>query len=207
MSSPYVVGGYEAGGDPSGSSSGSGAGVAAGFAPLALGSDTEASILSPSSRGALFGMRPSTGTTSRTGVVPISSSQDTTGPMGKSAWDVAVALEIMSGLDPEDAYTVPAEVFRPDNYTQFLGPDGFHGMRIGVFREPFFETDTARKRKIISDFDAALVKLTELGATVLETPLPNKHEWNYTFVGGAKRANNGTIQIRESSSSITHATA
>jgi amidase len=151
----------------------------------------------PSSRSALYGMRPSTGTTSRTGVVPISSSQDTTGPLGKSAWDVAVALEIMAGLDPADPYTVPAEVFRLANYTQFLDPDGFRGLRIGVVREAFFETDTPRQRKMISDFNAALETMVSLGATVLETPFPNAPAWNYTFVGAPQRVNNGTIQIRE----------
>lgn len=106
VSSPYVVEGFAAGGDPGGSSFDLGAGVAAGFAPLALRWDTESSIVYPSSRGALFGLRPSTGMTSRTGVVPISASQDTTGLLGRSTWDVAVALSIMAGLDPDDPYTV-----------------------------------------------------------------------------------------------------
>lgn len=186
-----------AGGDPGGSSSGSGAGVAAGFAPLALGSDTEASIVYPSSRGALYGLRPSTGLTSRAGVVPISSSQDTTGPLGKSTWDVAVSLSIMAGMDPDDPYTIPAEAFRLANYTKFLNTHGFKGLRVGVVREPFFESETARQRLMISSFNEALRKMAALGATVLETPLPNKNEWNYTFVGAPERVNNGTIQIRE----------
>ncbi|KAH6869696.1 amidase signature domain-containing protein [Thelonectria olida] len=197
VSSPFVVGGFAVGGDPGGSSSGPGAGVAAGFAPLALGSDTEASIVYPSSRGALYGLRPSTGMTSRAGVVPISSSQDTTGPLGKSTWDVAVSLSIMAGLDPDDPYTMPAEAFRLANYTKFLNSNGFKGLRVGVVREPFFESETTRQRLMISSFNEALKRMTALGATVLETPLPNKNEWNYTFVGAPERVNNGTIQIRE----------
>ncbi|KAH8694488.1 amidase signature domain-containing protein, partial [Ilyonectria robusta] len=195
VSCPYVVGGFAAGGDPSGSSSGSGAGVAAGFAPLALGSDTEGSIVNPSSRNALFGLRPSTGTTSRSGVVPISSSQDTTGPMGKSTWDVAVALDIMAAEDPDDPYTFPVAPFRPKSYTKFLDPNGFKGLRVGVIREPFFDTSTKRGKLMAKAFNKALKKMTSFGAIVRETPLPNYSDWNYTFVGAAERVNNGTIQI------------
>lgn len=197
VSAPYVKGGFAAGGDPAGSSSGSGAGVAAGFAPLSLGSDTEGSIINPASRGALFGLRPSTGVTSRTGVVPIASSVDTTGPLGKSAWDIAVSLEIMAGYDADDAFTWPAEEFRPDNYTQFLNPDGFQGLRIGVVREPFFQYATERDNMTVDAFDEALLRFASLGATVLETPLPHPEQWNYTFVGAPQRVNNGTILIRE----------
>ncbi|OQD60709.1 hypothetical protein PENPOL_c021G08157 [Penicillium polonicum] len=196
VSSPFVAGGFAAGGDPGGSSSGPGAGVAAGFAPLAIGSDTEASIVLPSSRSALYGLRPSTGMTSRTGVVPISSSQDTTGPLGKSTWDVAVSLSIMAGLDPDDPYTIPAEPFRQDDYTKFINANGFKGLRLGVVREPFFESETARQRLMVSSSNESLVKMASLGATVLETPLPNKDKWNYTFVGGPERANNGAVQIQ-----------
>ncbi|CAG8213152.1 unnamed protein product [Penicillium olsonii] len=199
VSSPFVVGGFAAGGDPGGSSSGPGAGVAAGFAPLAFGSDTEASIVLPSSRGALYGLRPSTGMTSRTGVVPISSSQDTTGPLGKSTWDVAVSLGIMAGLDPDDSYTIPAEPFRHDDYTKFIDANGFKGLRIGVLRDPFFESETARQQLMISSFNESLAKMEFLGATVLKTSLPNKEKWNYTFVGGPERSSNGTIRIRECS--------
>lgn len=204
VSSPFVVGGFAAGGDPGGSSSGPGAGVAAGFAPLVFGSDTEASIVVPSSRGALYGLRPSTGLTSRTGVVSISSSQDTTGPLGKSTWDVAVSLSSMAGLDPDDPYTIPAEAFRHDDYTKFINANGFEGLRIGVVREPFFESETARQRLMISSFIKSLAKMVSLGAMVLETPLPNKDKWNYTFVGGPERVNNGAIQIRECSRYMGH---
>ncbi|KAL6412538.1 Amidase [Ilyonectria robusta] len=199
VSCPYVVGGFAAGGDPSGSSSGSGAGVAAGFAPLALGSDTEGSIVNPSSRNALFGLRPSTGTTSRSGVVPISSSQDTTGPMGKSTWDVAVALDIMAAEDPDDPYTFPVAPFRPKSYTKFLDPNGFKGLRVGVIREPFFDTSTKRGKLMAKAFNKALKKMTSFGAIVRETPLPNYSDWNYTFVGAAERTarTNSSIESLE----------
>ncbi|OMP86695.1 Glutamyl-tRNA(Gln) amidotransferase subunit A [Diplodia seriata] len=143
--SAYVVGGFAAGSDPSGSSRGSAVAVSAssavavsaGFAAAALGNDTEGSVVSPSNRAALFGLRPSTGITSRSGVVPISSSQDTAGVMAKSVWDITAIFEVMAAHDPENAYSAPADPFRRENYTQFLGDDGFQGLRIGIPREPF----------------------------------------------------------------------
>ncbi|KAF5601401.1 glutamyl-tRNA(Gln) amidotransferase subunit A [Fusarium pseudoanthophilum] len=194
VSSPYVKGGFKAGGDPGGSSSGSGAGVSAGFVPLALGTDTEGSILGPSSRGALYGLRPSIGTTSRTGVVPISSSSDTTGPLGKTTWDVAATLSIMAGLDPEDPDTRPAEVFRQKDYTKFLNTNGFKGLRIGVVRDPFFQDKTTKRDELtIKAFDKALVKMAALGANVMEVSLDRPQDWNYTFTGSPNRTNDAII--------------
>lgn len=173
--------------------------VAAGFVPLALGTDTEGSIVSPANRNALYGLRPSTGLTSRTGVVPISISQDTTGPMAKSVRDIAITLEIMAAYDPEDPFSEAARPFIKENYTQFLDPKGFKGMRIGIPRFPFYNSSDlggsrqAAVQATLNTFD----KLRSLGATIVEAPLPNSDKWKYTFVGGAKRVNNGTIQVRE----------
>lgn len=105
----------------------------------------------------------------------------------------------MAGMDPDEPYTIPAEPFRQDNYVKFINVNGFKGLRIGAVREPFFESETARQRLMVSSFNEALVKMATLGATVLETPLRNKDKWNYIFVGGPERTNNGTIQIRECS--------
>ena len=93
--SAYVVGGFAAGGDPCGSSSGSAVGVSAGFSAAALGSETDGSLVCPSNRAALFTIRMSVGLSSRSGVIPISSTQDTVGPMAKSAYDCALILENM----------------------------------------------------------------------------------------------------------------
>ena len=117
--------------------------------------------------------------------------------MGKSTWDVAAALGIMAARDEDDDYTWPAEPYRHNNYTQFISPDGFKGLRIGVIREPFFQNTTTRDKMTIVSFNEAIQKISSLGATVLETPLPNAADWNYTFVGGASRVNNGTVQIRK----------
>lgn len=85
-----------------GSSSGSGVGVSAGFAPIAIGTETDGSIICPSNRAALFGLKPTVGLTSRAGIVPISGTQDSPGPMGRSAWDVAAMLTIIAGFDARD---------------------------------------------------------------------------------------------------------
>ncbi|KDN59835.1 putative glutamyl-tRNA(Gln) amidotransferase subunit A [Colletotrichum sublineola] len=200
ISSAYVFGGFSAGGDPSGSSGGSAVSVSAGFAAAALGTDTEGSIGSPANRAALFGLRPSTGLTSRTGVVPISSSQDTTGPLAKSVWDVAALLEIMAVHDDEDAYSAAAEPFRLKNYTQFVDGPSFKGLRVGVPREPFWNQTFQQYRAATNPaLDAVLDKMRDLGAEIIDpVVLPNEADWRYPFVGGAKRDSAGAIIIRKS---------
>ncbi|KAH7303806.1 amidase signature domain-containing protein [Stachybotrys elegans] len=198
ISSAYVQGGYDAGGDPSGSSGGPAVAVSAGFASASLGTDTEGSITNPGSRAALFALRPSTGITSRTGVVPISSSQDTTGPLAKSAWDIAALLEIMAVHDPDDWYSEAAEPFRHKNYTQFLDPDGFKGLRIGIPRDPFWNTTLFGYRASINPaVNATLDKLRSLGAEIIDPIVfPNAERWTYPFVGGPVRDTAGRIQIQ-----------
>lgn len=138
--SAYVVGGFEAGGDPCGSSSGSGIGVSAGFAAASLGSETDGSIICPSNRAALYGIKMSVGLSSRSGIIPISSTQDTAGPMAKSAYDAALILENMVGYDVNDTATYAAVNYTQTNYTQYtMVPYAtFQGMKIGVPREGFF---------------------------------------------------------------------
>lgn len=100
--SAYIKGGFAAGGDPSGSSSGSAVGVSAGFAPAALGSETDGSIVSPAARAAAYGIKPSIGLVSRSGVIPIGASQDTVGPIAKSTYDAALLLQSIAGYDERD---------------------------------------------------------------------------------------------------------
>ncbi|PVH95468.1 amidase signature enzyme [Periconia macrospinosa] len=202
MSAAYVEGGFAAGGDPGGSSGGPAVAVSAGFAAASLGTDTEGSIIGPSSRAALFGLRPSTGMTSRTGVIPISSSQDTTGPLAKSVWDIAAILEVMAAHDPEDVYSAAAEPFRYQNYTQFLDPNGFEGLRIGIPREPFWnQTQYGYRSAINPAVNDTLEKLRSLGAEIIDpVVMPNADRWRYEFVGGAVRNTAGRAQIRELSS-------
>jgi amidase len=107
--SAYVIGGFDAGGDPSGSSSGSAVALSAGFAAGTLGSETDGSIIDPAGRAAAYGIKPSIGLVSRSGVIPISSSQDTVGPIVRSTYDAALLLGHLAGYDAAD----PASEFVP----------------------------------------------------------------------------------------------
>jgi amidase len=123
---------------PSGSSSGSGAAVAAGFAPLAVGTETDGSILSPSAACSLVGIKPTVGLISRTGIIPIAHSQDTAGPMATTVRDAALLLSLLVCADDSDPATQSgARPFQPD-YTQGLTVDGLRGKRIGVCRKRYF---------------------------------------------------------------------
>lgn len=121
---------------PSGSSSGTAAAVSASFAAVGVGTETNGSIVSPSSACGLVGIKPSLGLVSRTGIIPISVSQDTAGPMARTVRDAAILLGALAGADPDDAATGPIQG-RSFDYAPFLDTDGFEGARIGVLRSHF----------------------------------------------------------------------
>jgi amidase len=118
---------------PGGSSSGSGVAVACGFAPLAIGTETDGSIVGPAAMNGIVGIKPTVGLVSRTGIVPISSVQDTAGSMAKSVADAAALLSVLVGEDPEDSATEGQDAGAVD-YTAYLDPDGLKGARIGIAR-------------------------------------------------------------------------
>lgn len=118
---------------PGGSSSGSGVAVACGFAPFALGTETDGSIVSPAAMNGIVGIKPTVGLVSRTGIVPISHVQDTAGPMAKRVADAAALLSAIAGPDPEDAATQGVAGPAVD-YTRYLDAEGLRGARIGVAR-------------------------------------------------------------------------
>ncbi|MDI3258967.1 MAG: amidase [Sinobacteraceae bacterium] len=120
--------------NPCGSSAGSGAAVAAGLATVALGTETDGSIICPASFNGLVGIKPTLGLVSRSGIVPISHDQDTAGPMARSVADAAAVLGVIAGSDPRDPATAEADAHATD-YTRFLDPDGLKGRRIGVVRQ------------------------------------------------------------------------
>lgn len=132
-------------------------------------------------------------------MIPISSSQDTTGPLAKSVWDIAAILEIMAVHDPEDLYSEAADPFRQKNYTQFIDPDGFKDLRIGIPREPFWnQTQWGYRSAINPAVNATLAKMRSLGAQVIDpVVVPNADRWSYAFVGGAVRDTAGRSQIRK----------
>jgi len=116
---------------PGGSSSGSGVAVAAGYCFGAIGTETSGSIVNPSHMNSVVGIKPTVGLVSRTGIIPISHSQDTAGPMARSVADAAAILTAIAGTDPADAATVDADRHRTD-YAAFANPDGLAGKRIGL---------------------------------------------------------------------------
>ena len=122
-----------------GSSGGTGAAVAANFGAVGLGSDTGSSIRGPSSHQALVGFRTTMGLTSRDGIAPLSAARDVGGPMTRTVADAVAVLEVIVGQDPADPVTLESEGRVPDNYSQFLDPDGLEGARIGVLRQLFEE--------------------------------------------------------------------
>lgn len=154
---------HGAGRSPSGSSSGSAVAVAAGLAPLAVGTETDGSIVSPSAVCGVVGIKPTLGLVSRTGIVPISAAQDTAGPMTNSVADAAVLLSAMSGTDPADPATEPAAGNATD-YTAFLDADALTGARFGVWRAGSAQADAATSAVL----DDVLTVLRANGATVVD---------------------------------------
>ncbi|MBV9124139.1 MAG: amidase [Planctomycetes bacterium] len=123
--------------NPGGSSSGSGAAVAANFCVAAVGTETDGSIMSPSSANGIVGLKPTVGLVSRSGVIPISHSQDTPGPMARTVRDAALLLGVLAGEDPEDKATSAGRSKSFADYTRFLDPHGLRGARVGVVRQFF----------------------------------------------------------------------
>jgi amidase len=122
---------------PCGSSSGSGAGVAANLCAVAVGSETDGSIVCPSSANGIVGIKPTVGLLSRAGIIPISHSQDTAGPMGRTVADAATLLGALTGADPDDPATkVPGRKAATD-YRQFLDRGGLRGARIGIVHKAY----------------------------------------------------------------------
>ena len=122
--------------NPCGSSSGSGAAAAASLCAAAVGTETDGSVVCPSSANGLVGIKPTLGLISRAGIIPIAHSQDTAGPMARTVRDAAILLTALAGSDPRDSATAASQGKATD-YTKFLDPNGLRGARIGVARKYF----------------------------------------------------------------------
>ncbi len=151
---------------PGGSSSGSGVAVSAGYCPLAVGTETSGSIVNPAAMNAAVGLKPTVGLVSRSGIVPISSSQDTAGPMARTVADAAVLLSAIAGTDPADPATRDADTHRPADYRPCADPDGLRGKRIG-FAVNYCGFDE-RVDGILSD---ALAAIRDAGAEIVKIEL------------------------------------
>ena len=121
----------------SGSSSGTGAAVAASLCAVGIGTETDGSIVSPSSCCGLVGLKPTVGLVSRAGIIPIAESQDTAGPMGRTVRDVALLLVAITGADTDDPATKDGAGRALKDYTAVLDAKGLRGARIGVLRKPY----------------------------------------------------------------------
>jgi len=123
--------------NPCGSSSGSGAAVAGNLCAAAIGTETDGSVVCPSSANGIVGIKPTLGLVSRSGIIPIAHSQDTAGPMTRSVRDAAILLTVLAGVDPRDSATGDSAGKASMDYTKFLDPLGLKGARIGVARKYF----------------------------------------------------------------------
>ncbi|MCG8699244.1 MAG: amidase, partial [Bacteroidales bacterium] len=159
---------------PCGSSSGSAVAVSANLAPLAIGTETNGSIVCPSHSSGIVGLKPTVGLISRSGVIPISFTQDTPGPMARTVKDVAICLGAMVGVDSSDTKTIASHGKYHTDYTQFLNIDGLKGKRIGLYKTPLgknYKVDTLMYR--------ALGLLKKEGVEIVEIEKIIKKNSNY----------------------------
>ena len=160
---------------PAGSSGGTAAAIAANLGLLGTGTDTCSSIRSPPAFNGLVGVRPTRGLVSRTGIVPLSETQDTAGPITRTVEDAARMLEVMAGFDAEDPVTARGARGAPtDGYVTHLTDDGLDGARIGVARQFFGVQDTAHAENatdaeaVTAVLDDAIEALSTMGATIVD---------------------------------------
>jgi amidase len=149
--------------NPSGSSSGSAVAVSSNLATFAIGTETDGSIVSPASISGIVGLKPTVGLVSRSGIVPISHSQDTAGPMTRSVADAAIVLGVLAGADPRDAATATLGGRAAPDYAASLRTDGARGKRIGVVR-----SFASVPRSAMAVFDAEVEQLRRLDAVVID---------------------------------------
>nr|MDQ2975504.1 amidase family protein [Acidobacteriota bacterium] len=149
--------------NPCGSSSGSGAATASNLAAAAIGTETDGSVVCPSSANSLVGIKPTVGVVSRFGIIPIAHSQDTAGPMARTVSDAASLLSALTGIDSNDAVTKSSAGKFFNDYTRFLDRDGFKGARLGIVRKNFGFND--RVDKLMNEL---IDEMKKLGAVVVD---------------------------------------
>jgi amidase len=157
--------------NPSGSSSGSGAAVAANLTAVAVGTETDGSIVSPAASCSIVGIKPTIGLVSRSGVVPIAHSQDTAGPMARTVADAAILLGAMTGIDARDRATQSSHGRGHADYLKFVDPNGLRGARIGVARQY-----VGSHERVNAVVETALDAMKAAGATLVDVKLPADSE-------------------------------
>lgn len=155
--------------NPSGSSSGSGVSVSANLCAVAVGTETNGSIISPAITNGVVGLKPTVGLVSRSGIIPISHTQDTAGPMARTVTDAAILLGAIAGSDKRDPATAEADKTRAKDYTKFLDRNGLKGARLGLVFTPPQRNPEPYK----AFFQPFIDKLREAGATLVEVTFPD----------------------------------
>jgi len=150
--------------NPCGSSSGSAAAVSANFCAVAIGTETDGSIVCPASATGIVGIKPTVGLVSRAGIIPISHTQDTAGPLCRTVADAVAVLSAVTGIDPRDRATAASSRKSHSDYTRFLKPDALKGARIGIAREKFFGYSDVTDRLA----EAAIEVLGQAGAVIID---------------------------------------
>lgn len=149
--------------NPCGSSSGSGAAVSANLCAVTVGTETNGSIVCPSTANGIVGIKPTVGLVSRSGVIPISFSQDIAGPMGRTVTDAAIFLGALTGVDSTDSKSLESESHYKQDYREYLDAEGLQGKRIGVWRSRFgFHED------VDAELEKALTAMEEAGAELID---------------------------------------
>jgi amidase len=155
---------------PGGSSGGTGAAIAASYGVTGTGSDTGQSIRSPASAQNLVGLRPTRGLVSRSGIIPVSTTQDEAGPITRTVADAAHMLDVMAGYDPDDPITAFGAHRMPPTYVSSLRPDALKGARIGVLLE-FLGRDPVHQ-DVNAVTEGVIKRMAEAGATMLRITIP-----------------------------------
>jgi amidase len=176
--------------NPCGSSSGTGAAIAASLGAFGVGTETDGSIICPASVNGLVGLKPTVGLVSRSGIIPISISQDTAGPMARTVADAALLLNGMTGVDEADPAGPAAKGGIAADYTRFLDAGAVKGKRFGVVRQAMgYHPD------VDASMEAAIAALRKLGADVIDVKVPTYNDWSdaefsvllYEFKDGLNR--------------------
>ncbi|MEO5566623.1 MAG: amidase [Luteimonas sp.] len=159
--------------NPCGSSAGTGTAIAANLATVGVGTETDGSIICPAAVAGLVGIKPTVGLVSRSGIIPISISQDTAGPMARTVADAATLLGAMAGVDPGDPAAVAAGSHQTTDYTKFLDAGALRGKRIGVLRQAM-----GYHPGVDAATEAAIATMKAAGATVVDVKINGYDKWN-----------------------------
>jgi len=155
--------------NPSGSSAGTGSAVSANLCAIGIGTETDGSVVSPSSVNGIVGIKPTVGLLSRTGIIPISKTQDTAGPMARTVTDAAILLGILAGIDTADAYAPKDKSKIQPDYTKFLDINGLQGKRLGIEKTAY--TGNPDMETLLQE---AIAILKSKGATIIDVELVKK---------------------------------